>query len=162
MRIDPVAIAGGSTRASTSVLVEGSLEITARITAGKVTDPLTVRVALTQSGQIVRGANVQVRLTAPVTSLAQLSTPLVRHRALAADTHLIPPGLQQLTKTQMTTYELKFNEREYVLQLPPPKVDGVYHAEVTASGQACGGVFQRYWSGSVYIGPSEKYYSREQ
>lgn len=156
MQINPVSIPGGSTRASTNVLVESALQITARVTGGGVADPITLRVALTQGGQIVKGADVRVRMTAPLNSLAQISTPLVRHRAMAADTHLIPPKLQILTKTHTTTHETKFSEREYVLQLPPPRIDGVYRAEVTATGQGCGGSFERYWSGSIYIGPKQK------
>ena len=156
MRIDPVSIPGGSMRASTNVLVESALQVTARVTAGGVADPLTLRVILTHHGQIINNANVRVRLTAPVTSLAQISTPLVRHRAMAADRHLIPPALQHLTKNHTTTHELKFIEREYALQIPVPRVDGVYHAEVTATGQACGGAFERYWSGSIYVGPKQK------
>jgi hypothetical protein len=157
MRIDPVAIPGGSMRASTNVLVDSALKITARITAGSVADPLMLRVGLAHGGQIVPGANVRVRLTAPVTSLAQLATPLVRHRALAADTHLIPPGLQHLTKTHTTQCEAKFNPtaREYLLELPPPRIDGVYHAEVTATGNACGGAFERFWSTSFYVWPQD-------
>jgi len=156
MLINPVAISGGSTRASTNVMVDSALQIIANVTGGDVTDPLTVRAILAQSGQIIKNASVRVRLTAPVTSLAQLSTPIVRHRALAADTHLIPPKLQILTKTHTTEHEMKFSEREYLLQLPAPRIDGVYHAEVTATGQGCGGAFERYWSGSIYVGPKPK------
>jgi len=97
-----------------------------------------------------------LRLTAPLNSLAQLSTPQVRHRGLAADTHLISPKLQILTKTRSTEHELKFIERDYVFELPVPRIDGVYHVEVTATGQGCGGIFERYWSGSIYVGPKPK------
>jgi hypothetical protein len=138
------------------VLVESALKITATVTGGDVTDPILVRATLLQSGQIVKDANVRLKLTAPVTSLAQISTPAVRHRAIAADTHIIPPQLQILTKTQTTEHELKFSEREYLLQLPAPHVDGVYTAEITATGQGCGGSFERYWSGAIYIGPTPK------
>jgi len=156
MQIHPVAVPGGSTRASTNVLVESALQIVARIAGGGIAEPILLRVGLFQKGQAVKGAHVRARVTAPLTSLASISTPLVRHRALAADTHLIPPGQQILTKTCATVHELKFNEREYILQLPPPRIDGVYRAEVTATGQACGGIFERYWSGSIYIGPKQK------
>ena len=147
MQIDPVTIPGGSTRASTSVLVESALNIVARISGATVSDPIVLRAELFQNGQVVKNAHFRARVTSPVTSLAAISTPLVRHRALAADIHLIPPAQQILSKTRTTVHELKFNEREYILELPPPRVDGVYHAEVTATGQACGGIFERYWSG---------------
>ncbi|MGB8128207.1 MAG: choice-of-anchor D domain-containing protein [Candidatus Angelobacter sp.] len=156
MQINPVAIPSGSTRASTSVLVESALNIVARISGATVADPILLRAGLFQNGQVVKNAQVRARVTSPVTSLAASSTPLVRHRALTADIHLIPPGQQILTKTRTTVHELKFNEREYILELPPPRVDGVYHAELTATGQACGGIFERYWSGSVYIGTNRK------
>jgi hypothetical protein len=156
MKIDPVAIAAGSTRASTNVMVQSALQMTALVTGGEVTDPLVVRALITQSGVPVKNANVRVRLTSPAQSLAQISTPAVRHRALAADTHLISPNLQHLTKVRETLHEMKFNEREYLLEVPPPRIDGVYTAEISATGQACGGAFERYWSGSVYVGPKPK------
>ena len=49
-----------------------------------------------------------------------------------------------------------FDKRAYTARLPVPEVDGVYHAEVTATGSACGGVFERYWSASVYVGPRKQ------
>lgn len=156
MQIDPVFIAAGNTRASTNVMVQSALQMTAAVTGGDVTDPLRVRALIMQSGQPVKNANVRVRLTSPVQSLAQISTPAVRHRALAADTHLIPRELQNLTKVRETLHELKFSERLYQLELDPPRIDGVYHAEISATGQACGGAFERYWSGSVYVGPRPK------
>jgi len=156
MQIDPVSIPGGGTRCATNVLVDSALQITARVTAGGVADPLFVRVRLTQDGQTIRNANVRVKLTAPVTSLSHISTPAVRQRALAADTHLIPAKLQHPTKTRTTEHELKFSGREYIFELANPHIDGVYNAEVTATGQACGGIFERYWSGSVYVGPKSR------
>jgi hypothetical protein len=155
MLIDPVSIPGGATRASTSVMVDSALQITATVTAPSVASPIAIKVFLFQHGQVVPGANVRVRLTAPVTSLAALSTPLAIHLATAADKHLIPPALQHPSKTHTTEFEAKFNPsaRGYHLELPAPMVDGVYHAEITASGNACGGVFERFWSASFYIGP---------
>jgi hypothetical protein len=152
MLIDPVFATGGSTRISTSVLVEGELQITAQIVAPALGAPMSLHATLTHAGSVVPGANVSVALTAPLTSLAQLSTPAVRQLAAAADTHLILPSQQILTKTRSTRYEARFDKRLYVAQLPVPEIDGVYHAEVTATGQACGGTFERYWSGSVYVG----------
>jgi len=156
MQIDPVSLPGGTTRASNNVMLESALDMTATLTAGTVVDPMLLRVRLLDRGAVVTGANVKISVTAPTKSLAQISTPLVRHRALAADRHLIPYALQILTKTHTTEHVAKFNEREYLLELPPPKLDGVYRAEINATGQACGGVFQRYWSGSVYVGPRRK------
>jgi hypothetical protein len=152
MLIDPVHVTGGTTRISTSVLVESELEITAQVQAPAVGAPMAVQVELTHAGSAVPNANVSVLLTAPLTSLAQLSTPAVRQRAAAADAHLIPPAQQILTKTRTTRYEARFDKRAYTVRLPLPEVDGVYHAEVTATGSACGGVFERYWSASVYVG----------
>ena len=48
-------------------------------------------VVLAHAGSPVRTADVSVKLTAPLTSLSSLSTPIIRHRAAAADTHHIPP-----------------------------------------------------------------------
>jgi hypothetical protein len=152
MLIDPVSISGGTTRASTSVLVESELKITAQVQASVVGAPMALSVSLTHAGSVVSGAHVSVKLTAPLNSLAQLSTPAVRQRAAAADTFLIPPALQILTKTHTTRYDAVFIERAYVVKLPVPEVDGVYHVEVTATGTACGGAFERYWSASFYVG----------
>jgi hypothetical protein len=159
MIIDPVYINpanGGVTRASTNVLVESELEITAQIRASVVGAPMSISVQLTHAGSVVRNSHVTVKLTAPLTSLSKLRTPVVVHRAAAADTHLIPPSQQILTKTAVKLYEAKFNERDYVVNAPSPTVDGVYHAEVSATGNACGGAFERYWSASFYVGPSRK------
>jgi hypothetical protein len=156
MLIDPVWVPGGSTRASTNVMVESALQMTALVSAPSVTDPLLLRVRLTDHGHPVPDAKVRVNLTSPVKSLAMISTPAVHARALAADVHHIPPHAQILTKTKITTHEAKFNEREYLLQLPEPGVDGVYHAEVNATGKACGGAFQRYWSASFHVGRGRK------
>jgi len=156
MQIDPVFLPSGATRASTNVMVESALAMTVTLTAGTVIQPMLLRARIIEHGAVVKGAQVLVRLTTPVQSLAQITTPLVHQRALQADRHLIPPALQVLTKTRTTEYEAQFNEREYVLELPPPKIDGVYRVEVNAMGKACGGVFQRYWSGSVYVGRQER------
>ena len=107
---------------------------------------------LIHQGSVVTDAHVTVKVTSPLTSLSSLSTPLIRHRALAADTVHIPPSLQILTKTMTTQYEAKLQGREFIPELPTPQVDGVYHVEVNATGNACGGVFERYWSGSLYVG----------
>ncbi len=156
MRIDPVFVPGGTTRASTNVLVESALQMTATITANRVIDPILVHTQIHEHGMVVRDAKVTVRLTAPMQSLSQIVTPLVHQRALAADRHHIPRKLQILTKTHTTEHIAKFNEREYLLRVPPPGKDGVYTAQVNATGKACGGVFERYWSGSVYIGRGGK------
>jgi hypothetical protein len=156
MQIDPVFINGGATRASTSVLVEGELEIAAQVQASVVGVPMSLSAILLHAGSVVNNAHVAVKLTSPLNSLAQLSTPVARHRAAAADTHHIPPALQILTKTTTKTYEASFEKREYIVQLPAPNVDGVYHAEVTATGTACGGAFERYWSTSFYVRPRGK------
>ena len=156
MRIDPTFIPGGTTRASTNVMVDSALQMTATITANRIIDPILIRAQIVEHGTLVRDAKVMVRLTAPVQSLSQIVTPLVHQRALAADHHHIPPKLQILTKTHVTEHAAKFNEREYLLHVPAPGKDGVYHAQVNATGKACGGVFERYWSGSVYIGRGDK------
>jgi hypothetical protein len=152
MLIDPVYIGGGATRASTNVLVESELQIVAQVQASVIGAPMSVSVLLTHAGSIVSSAQVRVKLMSPTTSLSQLSTPIVRHRAAAADVRHIPPALQILTKTTATQYEAHFEKREYITKLPTPSVDGVYHAEVVATGKACGGVFERYWSTSFYVG----------
>jgi hypothetical protein len=156
MQIDPAFLPAGSTRASTNVMVESALTMTATLSAGTVAQPILLRARIMEHGQLVSDASVQVKLTAPMQSFSQIVTPLVRQRALQADRHLIPPALQVLTKVHVTEHKASFNEREYILELPPPGKDGVYHAEVNATGQACGGVFQRYWSGSIFIGRREK------
>jgi hypothetical protein len=156
MLIDPVFISAGTTRASTSVLVEGELEISTRILASTVGARMSVMVGLSHAGSVLDKGQVAVKLTSPLTSLSHLSTPIVRHRALAADTHHIPLSLQVLTTTRTTRHEARFDKRTYVAALPVPEIDGVYQAEVSATGQACGGAFERYWSGSFYVGPRGK------
>ncbi|HTA44031.1 MAG TPA: choice-of-anchor D domain-containing protein [Bryobacteraceae bacterium] len=156
MKIDPVFVNGGTTRASTNVLVEGELQIAATVSATVVGAPISLAARLLHSGSVVTGAHVVTKLTSPLNSLAQLSTPAVVHRAAAADKHHIPPALQILTKTVTKTYEARFNKREYVFEVPAPAVDGVHHVEVTATGNACGGTFERYWSASFYVGPRAK------
>ena len=156
MLIDPVSLPSGATRASTSVMVDSALQMTALVSAPSVIDPLVLHVRITDHGTTVSDAQVKVAITAPIQSLSQLSTPIVHQRALLADKHLVPLALQHLTKTHTTQFEAKFNEREFLLHLPPPGLDGVYHAEVTATGKACGGVFQRYWSSSFYVGRQRK------
>ena len=151
MLIEPVFVSGGTTRASTNVLVESELEITAEVHATTVGAPMSVEVVLAHAGSPVRTADVKVALTSPLVSLAQLSTPIVRHRAVAADTHHIPRQLQILTKTRITQHNARITKRSYVSELPVPQVDGVYRAEVTAKGDACGGAFERYWSASYYV-----------
>jgi hypothetical protein len=155
MQIDPTYINGGVTRASTNVLVESELEIAAQVQASVIGAPMSVSVQLTHAGSVVSNAHVSMKLTEPLTSLLHLSTPIVRHRAAAADTHHIPPALQILTKTYTTRHEARFDKRAYVLDLPRPHVDGVYHADVSATGNACGGVFERYWSASFYVRPAK-------
>jgi hypothetical protein len=152
MLINPVSISGGATRASTSVLVESDLVMTARLRGTIIGAPMSLEVVLTHAGSVLTNAHVKVKLTAPLNSLSALSTPIVRHRAAAADVHHIPPGLQILTKTQTRAYEARRSERFYAVKFPAPSVDGVYSAEVSATGQACGGAFERYWTASLYIG----------
>ncbi|WP_031364635.1 choice-of-anchor D domain-containing protein [Caballeronia sordidicola] len=156
MLIDPVFVAGGSTRAATSVLVEGELQIEATITATTVGAPMSVIAQVTHAGVVLGDAKVTLKLTSPLTSLASLSTPIVRQRAAAADTHLIPPNLQILTKTHTSQHQAQFERRAYFATLPVPEIDGVYTVEVSATGQACGGAFERYWSGSTLVAPRDR------
>jgi hypothetical protein len=157
MRIDPVSLPNGPTRASTNVMVQSDLHLSALVTAPSVVDPMRLHVRIMDHKKIVPDAEVRVLLTSPITPLSQIVTPAVRARALLADTHPIPPNLQILTKTHTTKHLAHFNEREYLLALPPPKIDGVYHFEVEATGKACGGIFERYWSTSIYIGRRRKH-----
>ena len=69
MRIDPTFIPGGTTRASTNVMVDSALQMTATITANRIIDPMLVRTQIYEHGTLVRNAKVTVRLTAPVQSL---------------------------------------------------------------------------------------------
>ncbi len=154
MLIDPVYVTGGTMRASTNVAVESELQMTAQVQASSVGAPLSVQVGLTHNGSALAGADVHIELNAPLNSLSQLSTPIVRHRALVADTFRIPASLQILTQTRTTQYQAQFNKRFYVSELPRPTIDGVYHAQVIATGNACGGIFERYWSSSFYVGPT--------
>jgi hypothetical protein len=154
MLVNPVQIAGGTTRLSASVLVDSDIEIDARVQASTVDAPMSLQVALTHDGSVISGASVSAAVTIPLSSLAQLSTPAVRQRAVAADAHNIPASLQNLVQTATTTHQATLGKHgTYVVELPEPEADGVYHFEVTAKGEACGGVFQRYWSASVYVSP---------
>jgi hypothetical protein len=154
MLIDPVFVRG-SIRASTSVLVEGKLQLLTQIAGASVGEPMVVSVNINHAGTPVTIARVFVDVTAPTASLAALSTPSVILRATDADTSLIPPHLRNVTETCKTCHEAKFDQASstYTLSLPPLEFDGVYTFEVNATGNACNGTFQRYWSGSTYVAP---------
>ncbi len=157
MIIDPVFLSGSSSRASTSVLVEGELQLQTQISEASVGQSMTVSVNISHAGTPVTGAKVSVEVHAPTASLAAIQTPAVIQRAMSADTTLIPCDLQILTKTCKECHNAKYDQSSglYTLTLPTLKFDGVYNLEVNASGNACGGVFQRYWSGSTYVGQQQ-------
>jgi hypothetical protein len=99
--------------------------------------------------------NAQVRLTLgrPTRSLAQVQTPAVIARALDADHTPIPAGGKPVIGSKITKHVLKPQGQEgYLLELPPPLIDGVYQFTIDAIGPACGGTFQRYSSQSRYVG----------
>jgi von Willebrand factor type A domain/HYDIN/CFA65/VesB-like, Ig-like domain/Cep192 domain 4 len=159
MEVTGSALAGASERCTTSVVVESQLELRGIVQAVDTTQPIQVKAVILKSGAVVTNAEVTVTVTAPQKSLAAVSTPAVIKAARNADTNPIPAGLKPRIPVKKTTYKFtKPNEREFSLKIPPPRVDGVYTFEFQARGRACGGIFDRYRTFSVYIGlkPSRK------
>lgn len=153
MRINPVSLPGGTGRCTTGVMVESDLELQAIVHAVDTSSPLQVTATILHQGTPVDNAQAILTLTAPLKSLAQVSTSAVVQKALQADIHPIPTGQKPLIPTKTTKYQLHPAERgRYVLELPPPKLDGVYDFVIQATGKACGGTFERYKAFSLYIG----------
>jgi hypothetical protein len=153
MRLQAAGLAGPTERCTTSVMVESDLHIRSRVTAPDLSSPLRFATQVLHQGAPVAGAKVVVTMNAPTRSLAAVSTPAVLAAAARADHHPIPCGGRPRIGTRRQTFRLRpEKQRLYAATLPPPKVDGVYHFEVRATGQACGGTFERYESFSLYIG----------
>jgi hypothetical protein len=154
MRVTGTSLSGTSERCSTSVILESDLQIKTSVNAADTSSALGLQVQLLHQGTVVPDAKIQVNLTRPTKSMAALSTPAVISRALNADQHPIPVGKRPLIPVEKTTHKLKFAEktRAHLLNLAAPKIDGVYQFEIIASGQSCGGTFERYAAFSVYIG----------
>ena len=153
MRINPVSLPGGTGRCTTSVMVESDLELQAVVHAVDTSSPLQLEASILHQGAPVDNAQAVLTLTAPLKSLAQVSTPAVIQQALQADIHPIPTGRKPLIPTKTTKYQLHPAERgRYMLELPPPKLDGVYDFVIQATGKACGGTFERYKAFSLYVG----------
>jgi hypothetical protein len=152
MRIDPYALAGNTERCAVNVMVESELRLEALVHSVAPTGPVQILAQILHAGTAVTQAEVLVTVHAPLKSLAQVSTPPVVQKALNADRHPIPTGGNPLIPMSSNTYPMKRVRNRFVFELPPTKIDGVYHFEVTAKGKACGGVFQRYAAFSYYIG----------
>ena len=152
MLIDPVHVTGGTTRISTSVLVESELEITAQITGARRGRP-DVR-ARRADPRRLGGADRERERAAH--RAADLARPAVHARCSAARRRRRhpphPAGAADPDEDPHHALRGPLRQAPYTAQLPVPEIDGVYHAEITATGQACGGMFERYWSGSVYVG----------
>jgi hypothetical protein len=154
MIVRGTALAKPAERCATSVLVESQLELRAIVHATDPSQPIDVSAFILDAGTVVTDAAVRVTVTAPQKSLAAVSTPAVVHAALDADHHPIPAGKQPLIPLAKTTHALERNDKQrgFTLTLPPPRFDGVYGFEFEAKGKACGGIFDRYQTFSVYIG----------
>jgi hypothetical protein len=133
-------------------MVESDLEIKSRLVASDPLTPARLETTLLHHGAPVANAKVTATLTTPTTSLAAVSTPAVVRAAMNADHAPISCGKKPLIKTTGRTLVLRSDEKTYSVDLPPLRVDGVYRVEVRASGQACGGDFERHESFSVYVG----------
>ncbi len=102
----------------------------------------------------MKAANVVMSVTSPLKSLAAVSTKQVLDYALNADRKPIRAGGKPRIPTRRKRYRLEFQDRfdGFGVKLPPVKVDGVYQFEFQADGHACGGMFDRYATVSMYIG----------
>jgi hypothetical protein len=153
MRLRAVSLAAATERCTTSVFVDSDLTMRISVKAPETSAPVQVRALLSHDGVAVTNAQVRLTLVRPTRSLAQVQTPAVIARALDADRSPIPAGAKPLIGSKATKHVLKrHGEGGYVLELPAPSIDGVYQFTVEAIGDACGGVFQRYSSRSMYIG----------
>jgi hypothetical protein len=139
----------------TMVMIDSPLKVVATVDCADSRQPLQIRASLYDStGPQVTKATVTVTVTAPTRSLTEVSTPDVIARALNADIEPLPSTQQPLIPSVGYTHDVPFDEgvQAFVLNLPPPIVDGVYRFEFNARGEApCGGQFQRYQSFSFYI-----------
>ena len=153
MRVVGQSLAGASERCTTSVVVESQTVLRCIVNAVDTSQPMRVTAHITNNGLAITKAEVQMTVTAPLKSLAAVSTPAVVQRALDADHHPIPAGKPPLIPVHKTTHKLipHPERRGFLLELPPPKVDGVYEFEFTARGEACGGEFERFQTFSLYI-----------
>lgn len=154
MRLQAVHLAGSSERCTTSVVVESDLKIRSLVPPTSIGAPINVVTQITHGADSVTDADVRLTVTAPLDSLAAVSTPAVVNAALNADHMPIPAGDKPRIRTTAERYHLAFDKRRhgYTAQLPLPQVDGVYTFEVQARGKACSGEFERYETFSVYIG----------
>jgi hypothetical protein len=153
MQITPVSLAGPSERCATNVLVESHLEFRTQLQARDIYHSLVVQAALLHDKAPGPNAKVTLTISAPTKSLAQVQTLAVLKRAADADRRPIPTGQRPLIPMKSTSYLLKMNrEGSFAIQLPPPRIDGVYEFTLTAVGQACGGAFERYSSFWAYVG----------
>ena len=133
--------------------MESDLTMRVSVDAPDVGAPIKVQALLLHEGTPVEDARVRLTLVRPTRSLAQVRTPTVIARALNADRAPIAAGGKPLIGSKVTRHALKpYGERGYSAELPAPLVDGVYQFTIEAIGKACGGVFQRYGSQSLFIG----------
>jgi hypothetical protein len=150
------ALAVARERVALSVLVDSSVTMDASVVARNATSPVGISVAIADDGKPVLGARVEAKLTVPSASLSAALTPAVVAQALAADTHVrsLRPGRPGRTVTVPLPYSSRTGR--YGTRLPAPRVDGIYQIEITASGRACNGRFDRYASQSVYVAPTAR------
>lgn len=154
MSIHAVSVSGPAQRCTTSVVVESQLSLRGIVHATDTSSPIDVQALIIDRGAVVSDAEVVLTVTSPLKSLAEVSTPAVIAAALDADTHPIPAGTKPKIPTAQKTFPMKFSDgrRGFVVRLPAPGVDGVYHFEIRATGKGCGGIFDRFDARSHYIG----------
>ena len=166
MRVTGATVPGGAERFATNVFAESSLSLDVKVQASTTARPLVITADAISGGQPVPGTTVSISVTAPKTSIADVVKKLKLkdhvYAALAGDAiglTLLDRAVRayattgkQLISTRTTTFVPPVQRGRHTLRLPAPLVPGIYQYEITVQGSACGGTFQRYASGSIYIG----------
>ncbi len=166
LKVTGTQVSGASERFATNVFAESDLMMEVSAKAGTTAQPLSLTVKVAHGNVRVKNFNVKLNWSVPtkplsavisklhiknfiqVTPLTALlgPTPLARAiRAFAISGKTLIPVARK--KHNASTRRGIYSNR-----LPAPLVPGVYSYEIEVTGNACGGTFQRYASGSVYVG----------
>lgn len=157
-RLHARALAGATERVATQVLVESEVALRSRLAALDVSTPAMLQASVTHLSQPLTAAKVWAEITPPRKSLRATMTPQVVARALDGDVNPIPLHRTRMGKPFRVDLKPMKDESAkrgitHTGRVKLPAVDGVYHVEVHATGQACGGRFERFEAYDVYIGP---------
>jgi hypothetical protein len=156
---------GAAERFATNVFAESDLMMDVSVNAGTTAQPLSLTVKVTDGGVAVKQFNVKATWTVPTKSISGVVSKLHIKDYLTASPLPTLHGLTALDraisafaksgKTLIPVSKKKHQSHArrgvYTLRVPSPLVPGVYSYEIEVTGQACGGTFQRYASGSVYV-----------